>query len=115
MGEADYAGVINGVYSVGFNNPIYCKASVRETQQRIKNGDFRAMNKSIPSYLDDMVGAGWGLEYEQHNGTTIYTKDPSDARLKRHKRLKSSALSGTLYRLQRTLLSKHLELMTLML
>ncbi len=93
--EADYAGVINGVYSVGFNNPSIVKLHDRETQQRIKNGDFRAMNKSIIN-PDDMVGAGWGLEYEQHNGTTIYTKDPSDARLKRHKRLKAAALSGTL-------------------
>ncbi|PIK25496.1 lipase [Bacillus pumilus] len=93
--EADYAGVINGIYSVGFNNPSIVKLHDKETQQKIKNGDFRAMNKSIIN-PDDMVGAGWGLEYDRHNGTTIYTKDPSDARLKRHKRLKAAALSGTL-------------------
>ncbi|MED1748521.1 lipase [Bacillus zhangzhouensis] len=93
--EADYAGVINGIYSVGFNNPSIVKLHDKETQKKIKNGDFRAMNKSIIN-PDDMVGAGWGLEYDRHNGTTIYTKDPSDARLKRHKRLKAAALSGTL-------------------
>ncbi|CAM5249224.1 hypothetical protein BSAF29S_04630 [Bacillus safensis subsp. safensis] len=93
--EADYAGVINGIYSVGFNNPSIVKLHDKETQQKIKNGDFRAMNKSIIN-PDDMVGAGWGLEYDQHNGTTIYTKDPSDARLKRKNRLKAVALSASL-------------------
>lgn len=93
--EADYAGVINGIYSVGFNNPSIVKLHDKETQQKIKNGNFRAMNKSIIN-PDDMVGAGWGLEYDQHNGTTIYTKDPSDARLKRKNRLKAVALSASL-------------------
>ncbi|MGE6632135.1 lipase [Bacillus sp. NPDC077027] len=93
--EADYAGVINGIYSVGFNNPSIVKLHDKETQQKIKNGDFKAMNKSIIN-PDDMVGAGWGLEYDRHNGTTIYTKDPSSARQKRKSRLKVAALSGSL-------------------
>lgn len=44
-----------------------------------------------------MVGSGWFLEYERHNGTTIYTKDPSLSRASRSLRLSpAQGITGVL-------------------
>ncbi|UZD75484.1 lipase [Bacillus siamensis] len=87
--DAEYAGVNNNVYSVAFNNPSIVKLHDEETQNKIKNGEFDLYHKAIIN-PDDMVGSGWFLEYDRHNGTTIYTKDPSIARQDRAQRLISS-------------------------
>ena len=39
-----------------------------------------------------MVGAGWWDEFDRHNGTTIYTKDPSIATANREERLDGNKL-----------------------
>lgn len=80
--DAEYAGVNNHVYSVAFNNPSIVKLHDEETQKKIRNGEFDLYHKAIIN-PDDMVGAGWLLEYDRHNGTTIYTKDPSQSRRER--------------------------------
>ncbi|MCY7948676.1 lipase [Bacillus atrophaeus] len=84
--EAEYSGVNNHIYAVSFNSPSIVKLHDKETQKNIKNGDF---DHYIKSYInpDDMIGSGWLLEYERHNGTTIYTKDPSASRQARMNRL----------------------------
>nr|MDH3076751.1 lipase [Bacillus velezensis] len=87
--DAEYAGVNNNVYSVAFNNPAIVKSHDEETQKKIRNGEFDLYHKAIIN-PDDMVGSGWFLEYDRHNGTTIYTKDPSIARQDRAQRLISS-------------------------
>ncbi|WP_353853816.1 lipase [Bacillus sp. Bos-x628] len=87
--DAEYAGVNNNVYSVAFNNPSIVKLHDEETQKRIRNGEFDLYHKAIIN-PDDMVGAGWFLDYDRHNGTTIYTKDPSIARQDRANRLNMS-------------------------
>ncbi|MEC1650708.1 lipase [Bacillus vallismortis] len=87
--DAEYAAVNNNVYSVAFNNPSIVKLHDEETQKKIRNGEFDTYHKAIIN-PDDMVGAGWFLEYDRHNGTTIYTKDPSIARQDRANRLTSS-------------------------
>ncbi|MCY8944324.1 lipase [Bacillus atrophaeus] len=94
--DAEYAGVNNNVYSVAFNNPSIVKLHDEETQKKIRNGVFDTDHKAIIN-PDDMVGAGWFLEYDRHNGTTIYTKDPSIARQNRSNRLNMSlGVSGVL-------------------
>ena len=80
--DAEYAGVNNHVYSVAFNNPSIVKLHDEETQKKIRNGEFDLYHKAIIN-PDDMVGAGWLLEYDRHNGTTIYTKNPSQSRRER--------------------------------
>lgn len=87
--DAEYAGVNNNVYSVAFNNPSIVKLHDDETQKKIRNGEFDLYHKAIIN-PDDMVGSGWFLEYDRHNGTTIYTKDPSIARQDRANRLNTS-------------------------
>ncbi|MGM0948747.1 lipase [Bacillus vallismortis] len=87
--DAEYAGVNNDVYSVAFNNPSIVKLHDEETQKKIRNGEFDLYHKAIIN-PDDMVGSGWFLEYDRHNGTTIYTKDPSIARQDRANRLNTS-------------------------
>ncbi|MEC0364301.1 lipase, partial [Bacillus subtilis] len=87
--DAEYAGVNNNVYSVAFNNPSIVKLHDEETQKKIRNGEFDLYHKAIIN-PDDMVGSGWFLEYDRHNGTTIYTKDPSIARQDRANRLNTS-------------------------
>ncbi|MFS0654354.1 lipase [Bacillus sp. 179-C3.3 HS] len=86
--DAEYAGVNNNVYSVAFNNPSIVKLHDEKTQKKIRNGEFDLYQKSIIN-PDDMVGAGWLLEYDRHNGTTIYTKDPSQSRRERIERFMS--------------------------
>ncbi len=94
--DAEYAGVNNNIYSVAFNNPSIVKLHDKETQKKIRNGEFDAYHKAIIN-PDDMVGSGWFLEYERHNGTTIYTKDPSLSRTSRSLRLSpAQGITGVL-------------------
>ncbi|MCC2188202.1 lipase family protein, partial [Bacillus licheniformis] len=73
--EAEYSAVNNNVYAVAFNSPSIVKLHSEEQQKKINNGEYDRSIKSIIN-PDDMVGAGWWNEYDRHNGTTIYTKDP---------------------------------------
>ncbi|MFZ8007686.1 lipase family protein [Bacillus licheniformis] len=73
--EAEYSAVNNNIYAVAFNSPSIVKLHSEEQQKKINNGEYDRSIKSIIN-PDDMVGAGWWNEYDRHNGTTIYTKDP---------------------------------------
>lgn len=73
--EAEYSAVNNNVYAVAFNSPSIVHLHSAEQQKKINNGEYDRSIKSIIN-PDDMVGAGWWNEYDRHNGTTIYTKDP---------------------------------------
>ncbi|MEC1870504.1 lipase [Bacillus paralicheniformis] len=73
--EAEYSAVNNNVYAVAFNSPSIVHLHSEEQQKKINNGEYDRSIKSIIN-PDDMVGAGWWNEYDRHNGTTIYTKDP---------------------------------------
>ena len=73
--EAEYSAVNNDIYAVAFNSPSIVKLHSEEQQKKINNGEYDRSIKSIIN-PDDMVGAGWWNEYDRHNGTTIYTKDP---------------------------------------
>ncbi|MCY7800876.1 lipase [Bacillus haynesii] len=73
--EAEYSAVNNNVYAVAFNSPSIVHLHSEEQQKKINNGEYDRSIKSIIN-PDDMVGAGWWDEYDRHNGTTIYTKDP---------------------------------------
>ncbi|MDN5388739.1 lipase [Bacillus sp. LB7] len=73
--EAEYSAVNNKIYAVAFNSPSIVHLHSEEQQKKINNGEYDRSIKSIVN-PDDMVGAGWWNEYDRHNGTTIYTKDP---------------------------------------
>ena len=73
--EAEYSAVNNNIYAVAFNSPSIVKLHSEEQQKKINNGEYDRSIKSIIN-PDDMVGSGWWNEYDRHNGTTIYTKDP---------------------------------------
>ncbi|GIN78049.1 MULTISPECIES: lipase [Bacillus] len=73
--EAEYSAVNNNIYAVAFNSPSIVHLHSEEQQKKINNGEYDRSIKSIIN-PDDMVGAGWWNEYDRHNGTTIYTKDP---------------------------------------
>lgn len=84
--EAEYSAVNNDIYAVAFNNPSIVKLHSKEKQKEINNGVYEPYIRSFIN-PDDMVGAGWWNEYERHNGTTIFTKDPSIARAMREERM----------------------------
>ncbi len=73
--EAEYSAVNNNIYAVAFNNPAIVKLHSEEQRKKINNGEYDRYIKSIIN-PDDMIGSGWWNEYDRHNGTTIYTKDP---------------------------------------
>ncbi|MCY7791358.1 lipase [Bacillus haynesii] len=87
--EAEYSAVNNNIYAVAFNSPSIVKLHSEEQQKKINNGEYDWSIKSIIN-PDDMVGAGWWNEYDRHNGTTIYTKDPSLSRLSREERMRGT-------------------------
>ncbi|MEK4267933.1 lipase [Bacillus sp. FSL W8-0940] len=89
--EAEYSAVSNNVYAVAFNSPSIVKLHTEEKQKQINNGEYNTYVKSIIN-PDDMVGSGWWDEFDRHNGTTIYTKDPSIATANREKRLDGNKL-----------------------
>ncbi|MEC3606217.1 lipase, partial [Bacillus glycinifermentans] len=89
--EAEYSAVNNNVYAVAFNSPSIVKLHTEEKQRQINNGEYNSYVKSIIN-PDDMVGSGWWDEFDRHNGTTIYTKDPSIATSNREKRLDGNKL-----------------------
>ena len=89
--EAEYSAVNNNVYAVAFNSPSIIKLHTEEKQRQINNGEYNSYVKSIIN-PDDMVGSGWWDEFDRHNGTTIYTKDPSIATSNREKRLDGNKL-----------------------
>ncbi|MCY7770672.1 lipase family protein [Bacillus haynesii] len=89
--EAEYSAVNNDIYAVSFNSPSIVKLHSEKKQKEINNGDYNPYVKSIVN-PDDMVGAGWWDEFDRHNGTTIYTKDPSIAMANREKRLDGNKL-----------------------
>ncbi|MFB4183904.1 lipase [Bacillus velezensis] len=84
--EAEYSAVNNDVYAVAFNSPSVVKLHDEETQKEINNGIYDPYIRSIIN-PDDMVGAGYWNEYDRHNGTTIYTKNPSLSQFSRKQRL----------------------------
>ncbi|CDG27375.1 MULTISPECIES: hypothetical protein [Bacillus amyloliquefaciens group] len=84
--EAEYSAVNNDVYAVAFNSPSVVKLHDDETQKEINNGIYDPYIRSIIN-PDDMVGAGYWNEYDRHNGTTIYTKNPSLSQFSRKQRL----------------------------
>ncbi|KRT94247.1 lipase [Bacillus glycinifermentans] len=84
--EAEYSAVNNDIYAVSFNSPSIVKLHSEEKQKEINNGKYDLYIKSFVN-PEDMVGAGWWDEFERHNGTTIYTKDPSVARANREERM----------------------------
>ncbi|MCY8222974.1 lipase [Bacillus haynesii] len=89
--EAEYSAVNNDIYAVAFNSPSIVHLHSDEKQKEINNGDYNSYVKSIIN-PDDMVGAGWWDEFDRHNGTTIYTKDPSIATANREERLDGNKL-----------------------
>lgn len=89
--EAEYSAVNNDIYAVAFNSPSIVHLHSDEKQEEINNGDYNSYVKSIIN-PDDMVGAGWWDEFDRHNGTTIYTKDPSIATANREERLDGNKL-----------------------
>ncbi|WGD61209.2 lipase [Bacillus velezensis] len=84
--EAEYSAVNNDVYAVAFNSPSVVKLHDEETQKGINSGIYDPYIRSIIN-PDDMVGAGYWNEYDRHNGTTIYTKNPSLSQFSRKQRL----------------------------
>ncbi|WFO86831.1 lipase [Bacillus velezensis] len=84
--EAEYSAVNNDVYAVAFNSPSVVKLHDEETQKDINSGIYDPYIRSIIN-PDDMVGAGYWNEYDRHNGTTIYTKNPSLSQFSRKQRL----------------------------
>ncbi|MCB7142103.1 lipase [Bacillus velezensis] len=84
--EAEYSAVNNDVYAVAFNSPSVVKLHDEETQKDINSGIYDPYIRSIIN-PDDMVGAGYWNEYDRHNGTTIYTKNPSLSQFSRNQRL----------------------------
>ncbi|WYF02799.1 lipase [Bacillus velezensis] len=84
--EAEYSAVNNNVYAVAFNSPSVVKLHDEETQKEINSGIYDPYIRSIIN-PDDMVGAGYWNEYDRHNGTTIYTKNPSLSQFSRNQRL----------------------------
>lgn len=84
--EAEYSAVNNDVYAVAFNSPCVVKLHDEETQKDINSGIYDPYIRSIIN-PDDMVGAGYWNEYDRHNGTTIYTKNPSLSQFSRKQRL----------------------------
>ncbi|KXZ17723.1 lipase [Bacillus nakamurai] len=84
--EAEYSAVNNDVYAVAFNSPSVVKLHDEETQKEINSGIYDPYIRSIIN-PDDMVGAGYWNEYDRHNGTTIYTKNPSLSQFSRKQRL----------------------------
>ncbi|KJD58754.1 lipase [Bacillus velezensis] len=84
--EAEYSAVNNDVYAVAFNSPSVVKLHDEETQKDINSGIYDHFIRSIIN-PDDMVGAGYWNEYDRHNGTTIYTKNPSLSQFSRKQRL----------------------------
>ncbi|MEC1560240.1 lipase [Bacillus haynesii] len=89
--EAEYSAVNNDIYAVAFNSPSIVHLHSDEKQKEINNGDYNSYVKSIIN-PDDMVGAGWWDEFDRHNGTTIYTKEPSIATANREERLDGNKL-----------------------
>ncbi|QHZ46313.1 lipase [Bacillus sp. NSP9.1] len=89
--EAEYSAVNNDIYAVAFNSPSIVHLHSEEKQKEINNGNYNSYVKSIIN-PDDMVGSGWWDEYDRHNGTTIYTKDPSLAEANREERLDGNKL-----------------------
>ncbi|MFT0801188.1 lipase [Bacillus swezeyi] len=89
--EAEYSAVNNDIYAVAFNSPSIVHLHSEEKQKQINNGNYNSYVKSIIN-PDDMVGSGWWDEYDRHNGTTIYTKDPSLAEANREERLDGNKL-----------------------
>ncbi|MCW1835374.1 MULTISPECIES: lipase [Bacillus] len=87
--EAEYSAVNNDIYAVAFNSPSIVKLHTSEKQKEINDGLYDPYVRSIIN-PDDMVGAGYWNEYERHNGTTIYTKEPSLSRFNRNQRLNGS-------------------------
>ncbi|MEC1428244.1 lipase, partial [Bacillus sonorensis] len=85
--EAEYSAVNNDIYAVAFNNPSVVKLHSEEKQKEINNGEYNRYVKSIVN-PDDMIGAGWWNEYDRHNGTTIYTKDPALSNAMREMRMR---------------------------
>lgn len=84
--EAEYSAVNNDIYAVAFNSPSVVKLHDKETQKEINSGLYDPYIRSIIN-PDDMVGAGYWNEYDRHNGTTIYTKNPSLSQFSRKLRL----------------------------
>ncbi|AEB25657.1 MULTISPECIES: lipase [Bacillus] len=87
--EAEYSAVNNDIYAVAFNSPSVVKLHDKETQKDINSGLYDPYIRSIIN-PDDMVGAGYWNEYDRHNGTTIYTKNPSLSQFSRKLRLDGS-------------------------
>ncbi|MGN9864791.1 lipase [Bacillus swezeyi] len=89
--EAEYSTVNNDIYAVAFNSPSIVHLHSDEKRKEINKGNYDSYVKSIIN-PDDMVGSGWWNEYDRHNGTTIYTKDPSLAETNREERLEGNKL-----------------------
>lgn len=84
--EAEYSAVNNDIYGVAFNSPSVVKLHTDNKQEEINDGLYDPYVKSIIN-PDDMVGAGYWNEYDRHNGTTIYTKNPVLSQINRKQRL----------------------------
>ncbi|WP_411813188.1 lipase [Bacillus vallismortis] len=84
--EAEYSAVNNDIYAVAFNSPSVVKLHTDNKQKEINDGLYDPYVRSIIN-PDDMVGAGYWNEYDRHNGTTIYTKNPALSQFSREQRL----------------------------
>ncbi len=84
--EAKYSAVNNDIYAVAFNSPSVVKLHTDNMQKEINDGLYDPYVRSIIN-PDDMVGAGYWNEYDRHNGTTIYTKNPALSQFSREQRL----------------------------
>ncbi|WP_429674889.1 lipase [Bacillus mexicanus] len=84
--EAEYSAVNNDIYAVAFNSPSVVKLHTDHKQEEINDGLYDPYVRSIIN-PDDMVGAGYWNEYDRHNGTTIYTKNPALSQFSREQRL----------------------------
>lgn len=84
--EAEYSAVNNDIYAVAFNSPSVVKLHTDNMQKEINDGLYDPYVRSIIN-PDDMVGAGYWNEYDRHNGTTIYTKNPALSQFSREQRL----------------------------
>lgn len=84
--EAEYSAVNNDIYGIAFNSPSVVKLHTDNKQEEINDGLYDPYVKSIIN-PDDMVGAGYWNEYDRHNGTTIYTKNPVLSQINRKQRL----------------------------
>ncbi|UTL73881.1 lipase family protein [Bacillus halotolerans] len=84
--EAEYSAVNNDIYAVAFNSPSVVKLHTDHKQEEINDGLYDPYVRSIIN-PDDMVGAGYWNEYDRHNGTTIYTKNPALSQINRKQRL----------------------------